>query len=185
MSTQSSQSNSETLNTDNVQQISDAAKSAANAAGREAKSLLGDAMVGLKQTARFTWHTYLGAIITAEEFAVNTTKSFARRGSDFEGQAKEKIAKQVKKANKSTENLRKQARQRIAEVENFIERGTDRSLHMLRVPTRGDMDQLTSLIEDLADSVNELAEKSGSPSSKANHSRSKKATNSAAASAPA
>ena len=176
MNKQSSASNSEAP-PDNVQQISDAAVNAASAAGREARSLIGDALLTLQKGARFSWHTWLGAAIKAEELAVNTGKSFAQRGADFEKQAKKKINRQFDKANKSTEGLRKRARKRMADIESMVERGTDRSLHFLRVPTRGDVDQLTSLIQELADSVNELADKTGLPP-KPNGNRGKKATES-------
>jgi polyhydroxyalkanoate synthesis regulator phasin len=176
MSKQSaSSSDSESSKNDNVQQISDAAASAANAAGREAKSQAANALISLRKSARFAWHTWLGATITAEEFAVNATKGFAERGAEFDRRAREKLTKRVDKATKSTEGLRKQARQGLTNVENLIDRGANRSLHFFGVPTRSDVNQLTDLIQELAESVNELAEKTGGiPTTNKENGRSKK-----------
>lgn len=176
MSKQSTASNSGSQSVDNVQQISDAAVAAANAASREAKSIVGNSFLALKNSAAFAWHTWLGAAVVAEEFAVKQVKGFANRGEKFEGQARKKLSQQVDKAASSTEGLRKQARKRLTDMEGLLERGTNRSLHFLRVPTRNDVDKLTDLIQELTDSVNDLAEKTVGEEIKGNSARAKKST---------
>ncbi|GAB1263146.1 phasin family protein [Aurantivibrio plasticivorans] len=123
--------------------------------------------------AKFGWHAWLGAVLTLEEKAVATASDLSKKGTslagelakkglEFEdkkvGELKSKMAKTKDQVSEKTVGVREKANTKITGVETMIDKSVNRSLHLLGVPTKRDVRELTSLMKDMSDAINELAE---------------------------
>lgn len=123
--------------------------------------------------AKFGWHAWLGAVLTLEEKAVaaatdlskkgtSLAGELAKKGLEFEdkkiGEIKTKMAKTKEQVSEKTTGVRAKANTSINGVETMIDKSVNRSLHMLGVPTKRDVRELTALMKDMSDAINELAE---------------------------
>ncbi len=126
---------------------------------------------GVGGAYKFAWYTWLGTAVTAEEKlkslgkgVASSSKKMAAKGRGVKITApKTAIMKQLDapKAKLTTmkADLTTKAQGRISHVEDALDKGVNKSLHFVGVPSRKDMDQMTSLMKDMADSITELSEK--------------------------
>lgn len=121
----------------------------------------------VKKSTKFAWHAWLGTAATAEENVVSLAKTMAAKGSamaakgsEIETKAVTGVNEQVDKVkSKSTETKAKLtglSKGKIDSVEKYISKGLNKSLHAVGVPTRGDMDKLALLMNEMSKSIEEL-----------------------------
>lgn len=149
-------------------------KTAKNAAGETAgmakrlatgveqsKAMAYKSLNRFKNSSRFVWHTYLGTAATMEETAVDFAKTMAKKGGSVEANAKERINSRLAKAKAAKEKfgtkLNEMSSARVARVEKAVSAGLNKSLHAVGVPTKGDMDELALLMNDMSKSIEALA----------------------------
>ncbi len=142
----------------NVQQF-------AAAANAKNKSKIAGAAIKVGMVYRFAWRTCLGAAISAEQAAVGWAKNMAEKGAEFETKAKSGAQEKLQNS-----PIRNKAQEKIADLETMIDKGVNRSLNFIGVPTKKDINTLTHLIQDMADAINELAEETLKSPSKAKRS---------------
>ncbi|BFM14705.1 hypothetical protein R50073_08880 [Maricurvus nonylphenolicus] len=147
------------------------------------ESRIGKLMSGVSNVSKFAWHTCLGTAVTLEEKVVSLGYEMAQKGSEFEKQAKDKIGSRKTRLTSTSAELKAKAKEKIVDVEHVIDNGVNKSLHMIGVPSRKDMSQLTNLMQDMADSISELATQI--EAQKTAGARSKKTTKSASQSSVA
>jgi len=142
-------------------------------------SRIGKIIAGVNVASRFTWHTCLGSALALEEKVVSLTHQMAQKGSEFEIQTKGN----KNRLSNAGHKLKAKAQEKIVDVEKVIDNGVNRSLHMMGVPNRREMSQLTHLMQDMADSISDLASQMESKKSTSN--RGKKTVKSASQSSVA
>ncbi|NIB39647.1 phasin family protein [Pseudomaricurvus alkylphenolicus] len=106
---------------------------------------------------KFAWHTCLGAAVTAEEKITEFAREMAEKGAKVEFNPPRRILERREKLTSASEDIKHKAQERIEDVEHMIDEGVNRSLHFMGVPSRKDMDEMTSLMKDMADSITELS----------------------------
>lgn len=156
MTTQSSSTESAV---DNVKHI-------AGEAAEKQKAIAAKAMVTLSESTKFVWRAWLGTAVTIEQRITKAAVDMAKRGQEFESKAKVEAVKRKDQAKESTAKMKQKAEARIDDVEQIIDRGVSRSLNFLGVPTRQDMNRLTLMVQDVAESINELAGKTNAAAAK-------------------
>ena len=113
-----------------------------------------------KKSSKFMWHAWLGSAATAEENVVSLAKAMAVKGLEVESKAKAEMAEKVGKVKttsiKTKAKLTGLSKDKMETVEKFINKGLNKSLHAVGVPTRGDMDKLALLMTDMSKSIEEL-----------------------------
>jgi hypothetical protein len=147
------------------------------------QSRVGKLMSGVSNLSKFAWHTCLGTAVSLEEKVVSFSYEMAQKGSDFEKQTKEKLGSRKTRLSSTSAELKAKAKEKIVDVEHVIDNGVNKSLHMIGVPSRKDMNQLTNLMQDMADSISDLATQI--EAQKTAGTRTKKATKSASQSSAA
>jgi len=147
------------------------------------ESRIGKIIAGVNGASKFTWHTCLGSALVLEEKVVSLTHKMAQKGSEFEKQTKGKLDGRKTRLSSAGYKLKAKAQEKIVDVEKVIDNGVNRSLHMMGVPNRREMSQLTHLMQDMADSISDLA--SQMESKKSTGSRGKKTAKSASQSSVA
>jgi predicted HicB family RNase H-like nuclease len=147
------------------------------------ESRLGKLIAGVSSASKFAWHTCLGSAVVLEEKVVNLSYKMAEKGSEFEKQTKGKLDSRKTRLSSASAGFKAKAQEKIVDVEQVIDKGVNRSLHMIGVPSRKDMNQLTNLMQDMADSISDLA--SQIEAQKGAGARSKKTTKSASQSSVA
>lgn len=122
----------------------------------------------LSKSSKFVWHTALGSAATAEENLVSFSKAMATKGAEVESKAKSQLSSKfgsVKdKAEKRKESLSALSKDKIASVEKILNKGVNKSLHAVGVPTKTDMDKLAGLMGEMSKSIEELTAVSGTKS---------------------
>mgnify|MGYP000329475389 CR=1 FL=1 len=146
-------------------------------------SRIGKIIAGVNGASIFTWHTCLGSALTLEEKVVSLTNKMAQKGSEFEIQTKGKLGSRKNRLSSAGYKLKAKAQEKIVGVEKVIDNGVNRSLNMMGVPNRREMSQLTHLMQDMADSISDLASQIESKNSTT--SRGKKAVKNASQSSVA
>ncbi|MBU3068429.1 phasin family protein [Aestuariicella sp. G3-2] len=110
---------------------------------------------------KYAWYTALGSALTLEENVSEFGKKMAAKGEKVELKAKTKITKKFDvrktKITSAGEDIKSKAQEKIEDVEQIIDKGVNKSLHFIGVPSRKDMDQMTMLMKDMADSITELS----------------------------
>jgi Poly(hydroxyalcanoate) granule associated protein (phasin) len=118
------------------------------------------AIKGVGTVYKFTWYTCLGTVITAEEKVTDFGKKMAARGATVDVKPSvisKRLDTPKAKISHASAELKFKAQEKITGVEQALDEGVNRSLHFMGVPSRKDMDQMTSLIKDMADSISELS----------------------------
>lgn len=129
---------------------------------------------GAASVARFSWHAWLGAALTVEEKASSMLTDFAKKGDEFEDKTFKKVSTKLKKTKgdvteqivEQTSGIRLIAQNKMSDVETIFDKGVNRSLHMLGVPTKHDVRELTSLMKDMSDAINDLSAQNGAAKAK-------------------
>lgn len=110
---------------------------------------------------KYAWYTALGSALTLEENVSEFSKKMASKGEKVELKAKSKITKKFDvrktKLTSASEDIKSKAQGKMDDVEQIFDKGVNKSLHFIGVPSRKDMDQMTMLMKDMADSINELS----------------------------
>ncbi|WP_439134384.1 phasin family protein [Pseudomaricurvus sp.] len=110
---------------------------------------------------KYAWYTALGSALTLEESVSGFGKKMAEKGEKVELKAKTKITKKFDvrktKITSASEDIKSKAQGKMDDVEHIIDKGVNKSLHFIGVPSRKDMDQMTMLMKDMADSITELS----------------------------
>lgn len=113
------------------------------------KSRMKDLTSEMTDAARRIWLAGLGALAAAEEEGSKVFKNLVDRGEEFEKQARPKVRRTVKKASG-----------KVKDVWDKVGTGFDDRvagvLKRLGVPTRRDLDRLTSQVERLSIVVESL-----------------------------
>ena len=115
---------------------------------------------GVGSAYKFAWYTCLGTALTMEEKVVDFGKKMAAKGAETDLKANlisNRLEAPKAKLNSAKAELKMKAQEKIAGVEHALDEGVNRSLHFVGVPSRKDMDQMTSLMKDMADSITELS----------------------------
>jgi len=120
-------------------------------------SRIGKVIAGVNSASRFTWHTCLGSVLALEEKVVSLSNQMAQKGSDFENKTKGKLGGRKNRLSSAGYKLKAKAQEKFVGVEKVIDNGVNRSLHMKGVPNRREMSQITHLMQDMADSISDLA----------------------------
>ncbi len=122
---------------------------------------------------KYAWFTCLGTAMTMEEKLTGFSKDMEGKLVDFgkkmaDKGAKTKIASPsamlVKKLDapkakleSAKAEIKTKAQTKITDVEEVFDKGVNKSLHFIGVPSRKDMDQMTMLMKDMAESIAELS----------------------------
>ncbi|GAB3112863.1 phasin family protein [Aestuariicella hydrocarbonica] len=125
------------------------------------KSSAGKVLSGVGSFYKYAWYTALGSALTLEENVAEFSKKMAAKGEKVELKAKTKITQKFDfpkaKLTSASEDIKSKAHEKMEDVEQIIDKGVNRSLHFIGVPSRKDMDQMTMLMKDMADSITELS----------------------------
>ena len=149
----------------------------------ESKLKAAKSLSTLAISSKFAWHTALGTAAMAEKGVVSFSKSLATKGSalatkgtvfaktmaikgsEIEAKAKAEMTEKYSKAKTSTGKTKEKitiiSKAKIDDVEKLISKGLNKSLHVVGVPTRSDMDKLALLMGDMSKTIEELAAVSG------------------------
>ncbi len=126
----------------------------------KSKLLAAKSLFTAKKSSAFMWHAWLGSAATAEENVVSLAKAMAVKGMEVESKAKaemsEKVGKVKSTSTKTKAKLTGISKEKMDTVEKYINKGLNKSLHAVGVPTRGDMDKLALLMTDMSKSIEEL-----------------------------
>lgn len=118
-------------------------------------------ITGVGEAYKFAWYTCLGTAVTVEEKVAVFGKKMADKGSQIDLKSQFGISSKLEapkaKLTTAREELKTKAHETIVDVEQALDKGVNRSLHFIGVPSRKDMDQMTSLMKDMADSITELS----------------------------
>jgi len=143
----------------------------------ESKVMAAKSLSKITNSSKFAWHAWLGTAAFAEKSVVDFSKSMATKGTVFaktmatkgleiEAKAKaemtEKMAKAKSSTGKTKDKITVLSKAKIENVEKMISKGLNKSLHVVGVPTRGDVDKLALLMSDMSKTIEELAAVSGS-----------------------
>jgi len=115
---------------------------------------------GVGSVYKFAWNTCLGTAVTVEEKVVDFGKKMAVKGASVEIKSSiisRRLDVPKAKISHASAELKYKAQEKIINVEHALDKGVNRSLHFMGVPSRKDMDQMTSLMKDMADSITELS----------------------------
>mgnify|MGYP003683631627 CR=1 FL=1 len=141
---------------------SESTKSAESGSAPEIKrrSRVVKAISGVGSAYKFAWYSCLGTAVTVEERLVDFSKKMAVKGASVD--IKPSIISRTFDAPKAkithaSSELKYKAQEKITDVEQALDEGVNRSLHFIGVPSRKDMDQMTCLMKDMADSITELS----------------------------
>lgn len=124
------------------------------------KSRIVKAITGVGSAYKFAWYGCLGAAVTAEERLVDFSKRMAVKGASVD--LKPSLISRTfdtpkAKITHASSELKYRAQEKITDVEQALDEGVNRSLHFIGVPSRKDMDQMTCLMKDMADSITEIS----------------------------
>ncbi|MYM63628.1 phasin family protein [Pseudomaricurvus sp. HS19] len=126
---------------------------------------------------KYAWFTCLGTAMTMEEKLTGLGKDVEGKLVDFSKKMADKGAKAkmaspsamlVKKLDapkakleskleSAKAEIKTKAQTKITDVEEVFDKGVNKSLHFIGVPSRKDMDQMTMLMKDMAESIAELS----------------------------
>ncbi len=124
------------------------------------KQKAGKVISGVGKVYKYAWYTCLGSALTVEENLLSVGKKMAAKGEKVSSKNRKKIISTLdlrkNKVIHAREDIKVRAHEKMEGVENIIDKGVNRSLHFIGVPSRNDMDQMTSLMKDMADSITEL-----------------------------
>jgi hypothetical protein len=152
----------------------------------ESKLKAAKSLTTLSKSSKFVWHAWLGSAATAEKSVVDFaksmtmkgtvfTKTMATKGIEIEAKAKaeltEKLSKAKSKSMLTREKISGISKAKIDDVEKMISKGLNKSLHVVGVPTRGDVDKLALLMSDMSSTIEELAAISGQKSKRSTTSK--------------
>lgn len=115
---------------------------------------------GVGSAYKFAWYTCIGTALMVEEKVVDFSKKMAAKGAETDLKTtliSSRLDAPKAKLNKAKAELKLKAQEKVADVEHALDEGVNRSLHFVGVPSRKDMDQMTSLMKDMADSITELS----------------------------
>ncbi len=115
---------------------------------------------GVGSAYKFAWYTCLGTALTLEETVTGFSKKMAAKGSghDFSpAMLTRRFEAPKAKIDHARAEFRSKAQKKIVGVEHALDEGVNRSLHFIGVPSRKDMNQMTSLMQDMAESITELS----------------------------
>lgn len=107
------------------------------------------------------WYTALGSAVTLEENISDFRKKMTAKGQRVDLKEKSVLVRRLNhrkmKLVSVGEDIKSKAQDKIEDVEEILDRGVNRSLHFIGVPSRKDLDQMTLLMKDMADSISELS----------------------------
>jgi poly(hydroxyalkanoate) granule-associated protein len=115
----------------------------------------------LKESAQRIWLAGLGALAVAEEEGSKAFNALVDRGREWEAQGKERVKERV-------EEVRSKARSRFEgrfdDLEEMIDERITDTLHRFGVPSRDEIHDLSSKVEELTRKIEALRKepKSGS-----------------------
>ncbi|MAZ89016.1 MAG: hypothetical protein CL693_15420 [Cellvibrionaceae bacterium] len=115
---------------------------------------------GVGSAYKFAWYTCLGTALTVEETVTDFSKKMAVKGAgvDLKPTLLTKRFEAPKaKIDHARAEFKSKAQEKIVGVEHALDEGVNRSLHFIGVPSRKDMNQMTSLMQDMAESITELS----------------------------
>ncbi len=125
------------------------------------KAKAGKVISGVGMFYKYAWYTCLGTAMTVEENVVEFGKKMADKGESVEASAIKKITSKFDtrktKLISVTDDFKSKAQEKVDDVEEILDKGVNKSLHFIGVPSRKDMDQMTSLMKDMAESITELS----------------------------
>lgn len=105
---------------------------------------------GIFESAHEIWLAGLGALYRAQDEGNKFFESLVKEGEEVEARSKQAADEQI-------EEVRGRATDTWDKLEHVFQDRVSRSLHLLGVPTREDIDALSRRIEDLNDAVRELS----------------------------
>ncbi|MGD2114362.1 MAG: phasin family protein [Acidobacteriota bacterium] len=107
----------------------------------------------LKESAQRIWLAGLGALAVAEEEGTKAFNSLVDRGREWEAHGKERVRERV-------EEVRSKARSRFEgrfeEVEEMIDERITDAMHRFGVPSREEIHDLSSKVEELTKKIEAL-----------------------------
>ena len=112
----------------------------------------------LKESAQRIWLAGLGALSAAEEEGSKAFNSLVERGREWEERGKERVGEVREKA-------RSRFGSRFDELEEMVDERITDTLHRFGVPTREEIHDLSSKVEELTKKIDALRKGSGSGAS--------------------
>ena len=141
----------------------------------KAKELQGE----LADSAHKIWLAGLGALALAEEESSKLFKNLVAKGQGIEERGRD----QVEKARGTVSGMRTVAESYWETFERTVDEKITAAIHRIGVPTKGEIETLTTKVEELTESIEKLhtAEKGGSKSAGRSRTTTKKAATSTGA----
>jgi poly(hydroxyalkanoate) granule-associated protein len=134
-----------------------------NKAQKEAKKLQQE----LQESAHKIWLAGLGALSAAGEGSTRLFQQLVNKGEDVENQGKQAVESQVTQAKSRVEGTVKDAKTRVESTVDEMLKGIDervtQALHDFGVPTRDEIQTLTSRVEELNRKVDTLKSRPATP----------------------
>jgi len=115
---------------------------------------------GVGSAYKFAWYACLGAALTVEESVTDFSKKMAVKGAGVDlkpALITKRFEAPKAKIDHARAEFKSKAQEKIVGVEHALDEGVNRSLHFIGVPSRKDMNQMTSLMQDMAESITELS----------------------------
>ncbi|MGH1374200.1 MAG: phasin family protein [Cellvibrionaceae bacterium] len=115
---------------------------------------------GVGSAYKFAWYTCLGTALTVEETVTDFSKKMAVKGAGVDLKPSlitKRFEAPKAKIDHARAEFKSKAQEKIVGVEHALDEGVNRSLHFIGVPSRKDMNQMTSLMQDMAESITELS----------------------------
>jgi poly(hydroxyalkanoate) granule-associated protein len=106
----------------------------------------------MKDSARKIWLAGLGAMSVAEEEGSKLFKKLVERGSEIESSGKDQVKDQVKKAKGKVEST-------WEDWQETFDENITKALHRLGVPSRDEIKNLTTRVEQLSSKIEKIKPK--------------------------
>ena len=112
----------------------------------------------VKESANQIWLAGLGAYSKAEQEGGKLFDALVQDGEKLEAKTRALVDKPLNVAKETVETVRARATGSWEKVEKAFDLRVSKALHRLNIPTRSDVDELHSRMEELADEIRRVTE---------------------------